>query len=160
MDRRIAPPGQPELKRALEKLTSPQPGHAYSVFETKQKALTFAAALGRHLGLRLGLNQRDTGAAIRFDIFQKALDEGFIHALAVDTTSDLKVLDEKRADDVATVFEEYALGGLQEINRCCFEGGADPLDVLLAMAADARDAEMDEEMPAGMDPAVFRNLLG
>lgn len=160
MDRRIAPPGHPDLKSALEKLTTPQPGRSFPIFDTKQKALMFAAALGRHKGLRLTLEQRDTASAIRFDIFQKALDDGYINALAVDESSDLKVLDEQREDEVAIVFEEYALGGLQEINRRCFESGADPLDVLLDLAAEARDAEMDDEVPAGFDPAVFRNLLG
>lgn len=160
MDRRIAPPGQPELRSALEKLTSPQPGRSFAIFETKQKALMFASALGRHLGLRLSLDHRDTASAIRFDIFQKALDDGFINALAVDANADLKVLDAQREDEVATVFEEYAYAGLLEIHRRCFESGADPLDVLLHLASEARNMELDDEVPTGVDPAVFRNLLG
>ena len=160
MDRRIASSADADLRRTLDWLTTPQPGRSYPIFETKQKALMFAAALGHYRSLRVELGQRDAGAAIRFDIFQKAFDDGFVNALAVDVASDLKILDEQQEDEVAKVFEEYSHGGLREIHRLCFENSVDPLDTLLQLAFRAEEAGESDEVPKGMDANIFRGLLG
>lgn len=160
MDRRIAPPGDPEIQSMLDRLTSPQPGRDYPIFETKQKALMFAAGFGYLLSRREVLTHRDAGSAIRFDIFQKAMDDGFIHALAVAEESDLKILDEAAADRVATIFEEYACAGLNEIHRRFFETDWDPLDGLLNLTLEARELDDEGSTPPGIDPGVLRKLLG
>jgi dnd system-associated protein 4 len=156
MDRRIAPPSSPELKAALEKLTSLD-SQSFSLFETKQKALMFAAALGRFRGSPPTGRQRDAGAAIRFDIFEKAMDDSFVYAMAIAKTEELKVLDPAREEEVLTVFEQYAYAGLMEMNRKCFESGQDPLDALLNLTEETLEAPV-EEIP-GLDADILRGLM-
>ena len=157
MDRRIAPPSNPELKAALEKLTSPLEPNGFTLFETKQKALMFAAALGRFRGTGDSGKQRDAGSAIRFDIFEKAMDDSFVYAMAIATTGELKVLDPTREEEVLTIFEQYANAGLVELNRKCFESGQDPLEALLALSEEAAEAPL-EEIP-GLDADILRDLM-
>jgi dnd system-associated protein 4 len=109
MERRIAT-SQSQVK-FLEDLVSPVPGEDYPLFETKQKALIFAAALGYHLQQRSSLVNRDASTAIRFDIFEKNLDDGFVACLGVATQKELGILGAQREDDLAGIFEEYASAG-------------------------------------------------
>jgi dnd system-associated protein 4 len=157
MDRRIAPPSNPELKGALERLTSQLDSHGVSLFETKQKALMFAAALGRFRGAQETDKQRDAGSAIRFDIFEKAMDDSFVYAMAIATTGELKVLDPTREEEVLTIFEQYAHAGLAEMNRKCFESAQDPIEALLALTQEAVEAPVGE-IP-GLDADVLRELM-
>ena len=90
MDRRIAAPKG--LDGVLEQLVNKLPGKGLALFETKQKALMFAAALGHKLGKRTAVTQRDASTAIRHDIFQKAMDDGYMSALAIAEASDLTIL--------------------------------------------------------------------
>ena len=156
MDRRIAPPSSPELKAALEKLTSPLDFEGFSLFETKQKALMFAAALGRFRDNSDAGKQRDAGSAIRFDIFEKAMDDSFVYAMAIAKTGELKVLDPTREEEVLTVFEQYAYAGLAEMNRKCFESGQDPLDALLNLTEETKAPV--ENIP-GLDADILRGLM-
>ena len=148
--RRIAPPR--EFEEALDRLTAPEPGRRYPLFETKQKALMFAAALGFHRGKRTPLDRK--GTAIRFDVFEKQLDDGFFDALAVAAENDLAVLSDERSDERIQIFEEYAHTGLREM----IDAPGDPLNNLLTLIDDAR-APRQEEL-AGMDPSVLRGLMG
>jgi dnd system-associated protein 4 len=161
MDRRIAAPKGANFDKLLDRLTSPIPGTSNEkLFETKQKALMFAAGLGYKKGIRLPLSSRDTSGAIRFDIFENAHDEVFIHALAiVDAGGDLHVLSEERAEEVVTAFEEYAHAGLLELERVCFGGNKDPLDALVDLIIASRQPPRGSESFPGMDPDVLRNLL-
>lgn len=158
MERRISAPADSAIRLTLDRLTTTQPGYDFPFFETKQKALMFAAAVGRHLGRRIPLGQRDAGTAIRFDIFEKAVDDAFLSALAVEEAKHLDALRETREDERGTIFEEFAHGGLVELNRRCFESGADPLDILLDLIAEARSATEPTDLP-GMDAAVLRTLI-
>ncbi len=78
----------------------------------------FAVALGHHLGERTPLTRK--GSAIRFDIFEKALDDGFVNTMAVAETGELEVLAPERAEGRAMIFEEYAHTGLRELDRRCY----------------------------------------
>lgn len=158
MDRRIAPPNNAELKTALERLTTPLEPLGFELFETKQKALMFAASLaGFRKGSAAG-RVRDGGSAIRFDIFQSEMDDAYVLALAIAKADDLKVLDVAREDEVVSCFEEYAYAGLLEINQKCFESGRDPMDVLLDLVQDA-SLPVNEEV-AGIDADILRGLIG
>lgn len=157
MDRRIAPPSSPDLKAALEKLTTPLQSLGCSLFETKQKALMFAAALGSFRGAQEPLKQRDAGSAIRFEIFQTAMDDAFLYALGIAKARDLKVLDPSREEELINTFEQYAHAGLSELNRRCFESGVDPLDALLDLTQQGTCTELDE-IP-GLDANVLRDLM-
>lgn len=152
-DRRIAPPhGYESL---LDKLTEPLPGHSVSVFETKQKAMMFAAALGFSRGERLPVERR--GTAIRYEVFAADSDDAFISALAVATTGDLRVLSSERTAERVTLFEEYAHAGLQHMHRVTFDQDGDPLDNLLRLTSDAR-AGADADIP-GIDRSVLGGLI-
>jgi dnd system-associated protein 4 len=159
MDRRIAPPGGAELRGILDKLTNPQPGYDFPFFETKQKAIMFAAALGRHLGTRKPIESRDSASAIRFDIFQKAVDDGFISALAIAEKNSLTALNESSEEQMVTVFEEYAHSGLAELRRRCFESGTDILEAILELVSSGRQATADPD-DTGVDAELLRDLVG
>jgi len=159
MDRRIAAPGTLALKTALDKLTSELPGHGFPLFETKQKALMFAAALGRYRGRREPVENRDSATAIRFDIFESAMDDGFVRALAVHAVSDLKVLGAEREAELVVIFEESVHAGLIEMNRVCFESSKDPFDALLQLTAECRSMAVDVNIE-GVGADVLKDLMG
>src|SRR5687768_10474732 len=127
---RVAPPKA--LEDDLEKLVVADPQGKHPLFETKQKALMFAAALARWRGVERRTVDRK-GTAIRFDIFQRALDDGYVDALAIAAhENDLKVLAPDRDEDRITVFEQYAQAGLEEmIDR--FNRPGDPLEAMLTL---------------------------
>jgi dnd system-associated protein 4 len=75
MERRIAPPGAPELEETLDMLVGEGTG-TRSLFKSKQKALMFAAAVGWRIKTKTTLEKR--GEPIRLSVFQSALDDGFI----------------------------------------------------------------------------------
>ncbi len=158
MDRRIAAPGDSELKSVLERLTTDLSGYGFPLFETKQKALMFAASLGRYRGRREPLKERDSASAIRFDIFESATDDGFVRALAIDSVSDLKVLGAEREAELVTVFEESAHAGLLELNRVCFLSNKDPFEALLQLTADTRHIDMDDAIE-GVGADVLQDLM-
>ncbi len=152
MDRRIAPPS--DYDELLDRLSEPHPGGQVAVFQTRQKAMMFAAALGYHMGERTPLARK--GSAIRFDIFEKALDDGFANALAVAETGELEVLAPERAEERAMIFEEYAHTGLRELERRCYEDEGDPLQVLVRMAESAQASDAGES--TGLTANVLKEL--
>lgn len=155
-ERRIAPPQKFEsmLDRLIESKDPSTAGLA--IFETKQKALMFAAALGYRRGRRVPLERR--GTAIRPDIFQRDLDDAFIGALALAETGDLNVLRSDRDEERATIFEEYAHAGLEEMDQACFKQDGSPVENLIRLTREVQVGE-DQELP-GIDASVLKGLLG
>ena len=145
-ERRIYPPK--ELEKLLTTLVS-----ELKLFETKQKALMFAAALGAHRGEREVLRLR--GEGIRIEIFQRAIDDTFIDALAVAVTKDLHVLAGNRTDERITIFEESALAGLKEIQKLV-DYPTDSLEELLGITQSARRPSRGD-LP-GLDPDALARL--
>jgi dnd system-associated protein 4 len=152
MERRIAPPGTRELEDTLNALVG-EGAASQAIFKSKQKALMFAAAVGFRSEARVPVEKR--GEPIRYSVFQGAYDDGFINALAVAETKDLKILGDDREDERITIFEEYAHGGLIELKRIIDRPG-NPLDQLLALVIDAKDAPAGPTGPA----ADLARLLG
>lgn len=152
---RVAPPKG--LEDDLEKLVVADPQGRHPLFETKQKAMMFAAALARWRDADRRTVDRK-GTAIRYDIFQRALDDGYVDALAIAAhDNDLKVLAPGSDDDRITVFEQYAQAGLEEmIER--FNRPGDPLEAMLALVEEAR-AEPTAGLE-GIDQGALRKLLG
>lgn len=144
VERRVYPPK--DYEELLDRLTNE------GLFDTKQKALTFAAGVGHYLKKRTSVEKK--GVAIRYDIFSNVLDDGYVNALAVAEAQDLKLLSQDRIDEKVTIFEEYAHTGLAEIQRRLAQPG-DPLATLLKLAYDAGhgDAEV-----GGIDPDILRDL--
>ena len=145
-ERRICPPK--EFENFLTTLVS-----ELRLFETKQKALMFAAALGAHRGDRGELAIR--GQGIRVEIFQRAVDDTFIDTLAVAVTKDLHVLDVDRTDERITIFEESALAGLKEIKKLV-DHPTDSLEELLGITQSARLPSRGD-LP-GLDPEALARL--
>lgn len=155
MKGRIAPPKA--LEDDLEKLVTVDPQGNHPLFETKQKALVFAAALARWRGTDRARVERK-GTAIRYDIFERALDDGYIDALAISASEgDLKILSPEKDDDRIAIFEEYAQAGLKEmIER--FNRPGDPLEALLALVEEARSQPLAGL--EGIDQNALSKLLG
>lgn len=145
MERRIAPPR--DFEDLLDRLTDA------GLFDTKQKALIFAAGLGYHRKKRTPIERR--GVAIRFDVFANELDDGYVNALAVAEGQDLKLLAPERSDEKIRIFEEYAHTGLAEMKRRLLQPGSE-LEVLLGFAYDAAHSA-DSEVE-GIDPDVLKDL--
>ncbi len=113
----------------------------------------FAAALGARRGDRESLEGR--GEGIRVDIFQRAMDDTFIDALAVAVTEDLGVLAKDRGEERITIFEESAKAGLAEMEKVIDRPG-DSVDELLRLTQNARIA-IREDLP-GLDPEALARL--
>jgi dnd system-associated protein 4 len=151
---RIAPPR--EFEEYLDRFTAAPAEGEPPLFETKQKALMFAAALGRRRGERTKVDRK--GGGIRYDVFQHERDDGYVDALAIAVTEELTVLAPDRADERVQIFEEYAHTGLKEMVDRCFRRSGDPLEELLAIADELR-AEPTEGLQ-GMDPSLLQKLMG
>ena len=156
MERRLA--SATAHAQLLDQLINPAPGEDFALFETKEKALMFAAALGVHVGRRTPLASRDASAAIRFDIFEKAMDDGFVHCLAICETGGLAILADSREEELAQIFEEYACTGLNEI-QARVVGQPEPLQALVHLMNDARFPLVEEGLE-GLDSDVLVGLLG
>lgn len=113
---RVRPPK--ELEYILDQLKD-----SFNVFETKQKGLMFAAAIG----YALHREQLDAtvlssyGEGIRMQYFSSPQDDGFIDAIAVATAGDLNVLDPEKQPDRIDLFEKCAFLGLQAMKKQCFD---------------------------------------
>lgn len=112
---RIRPPK--DLEEVLDKLKDDK------VFETKQKGMMFAAAVGFCLHRdKVDSTELDTvGEAIKMDYFERPDDVGFIDALAVTTKNDLGVVSDERQPERVELFERYALLGLKEMKLACYD---------------------------------------
>ncbi len=134
-------PAQGEAKKTIDRLVDDGP------FQTKQKAMMFAAALGVHVGRRDSFISADE--PIRWDIFDNAGDGPVLAALAVAETGGLDVLSEESDEDYQVVFEEYANGGLKELEERVLDQPADVLDQLIRLLVAAR--RKDQPGPQGLE---------
>lgn len=154
IERRIAAPR--DTDKLLERLTTPDGASGVTLFESKQKVLMFAAALGYSLNSRDTSHNRDASTAIRLEIFEKQNDDAFIDALAVRSANNLKVLAEEQSGEAANLFEEYAAGGLRELERV-LESARDPLGAILDQVLAQRGTSSADL--AGVDPAVLQRMM-
>ncbi len=144
MNDRITPPA--DLEQVLDKL------RADGIFETKQKAMMFAAAVGR--AMKRDVKDRGKqGEGIRMEYFERARDAAFIDALGVTASTDLAALDSSRDEERVETFEKYAAGGMRELQRACYEGGLKPLEGILALID---KLQAPREAPAGLGGDVER----
>lgn len=103
-------------------------------FETKQKALMFAAAVGYALERRkdrLGDPLEAYGEGIRLDYFENPGDARFIDLVAITVKADLQVLGESSQPWRIEQFEKFAHSGLIEIKQLCYTGSQNPMLGLL-----------------------------
>ena len=105
-------------------------------FETKQKALMFAAAVGYAIERkknRLGKSLDSYGEGIRIDYFERPRDDRFIDLMAVAVEDDLQVLADNSQPSRVEQFEKFAHAGLIEIKNLCYTGTQDPMIGLLGI---------------------------
>jgi len=144
---RVRPPR--DLEPILDRLKDD------GVFETKQKGMMFAAAAGfaLHGDEVAGIEIEHFGEGIRLDYFRTSQDEGFIDALAVANCETLNVLDPDRQEERVELFENYAMLGLRELKRHCYDDRPD--DPLLGLFAliDEMKQPGGEDLP-GLDAAA------
>ncbi len=112
---RIRPPK--DLEEVLDKLKDDK------VFDTKQKGMMFAAAVGYCLHRdKVEATEIDQlGEGIRLEYFQSQDDVGFIDALAVATRKELSVVANDRQEERVELFQRYAYLGLKEMKRVCYD---------------------------------------
>ena len=126
---RIRPPK--DLEKVLDRLKDDD-----RIFETKQKGMMFAAALGYSLFKeKVDSSEIESyGEGIKMMYFQKPQDEGFIDALSVAKSNDLKSLDPEMQEERVNLFERCALLGLQEMQKHCYDNRpADPILGILTL---------------------------
>ena len=88
-------------------------------------------------------------------MFQRAVDDPFIDALAVASVNDLQVLSSDRAEERAQIFEESASAGLREMKRLV-EQPTSNINEFIALTQNARLPEPDN-LP-GLDPEALARL--
>lgn len=139
--RRIRPPK--EYEKLIDKLVDG------GLFETKQAVMMFAAALGKRFTGRKPLGV--PGEGIRWHIFEKHGDEVFVNALALAEKEDINVLDPDvgEGQDVQTIFEEYASGGLQYLSQHVVDVTGDFLGNALAIVQQYQVGQ--QPSPAGLE---------
>lgn len=115
-------------------------------FKTIRDVLLFAAAIGRARDRHEPLTA--TAEPIRYEIFRRtAHAEAFIDSLAVLAyPEDPLILAEERLSDRIEVFEQYAHGGLNEIQREINVGHRTVIDVLLDLVRGAALRPAEEQV--------------
>ncbi len=118
-------------------------------FQTYADVLAFAAALGARYNERIPVEfaAKEPGA-IDIDIFISRGYDTLIKLLAVSATDDPKILSAYSTDAEARrveIFEEYAHGGLERLDRE-LRGAIDPTERLLLILSQER---FQEVKPAG-----------
>lgn len=114
-------------------------------FRLQVDILAFAAVLGANRNRKVPLNETIKDP-IRQEVFTRQGYDILFNLLAIYDTNDPKILtDTDEMDDKrATIFEEYANGGL-EILQEELKGSVDYLDDVLLMIADQRKKFEGEE---------------
>ena len=123
-------------------------GVPFGTARPKAEVMLFAAAIGYAFQRRQPL--AGPGNGVRWSIFEDIEGDAFIRSLALATAGDITAIDpDSEEDDVVTVFEEYAAGGLEYLSENVVKGGVDQLDDLLEVMQQVRLAS--RKVPAGLD---------
>lgn len=141
-----------KFEKLVDRLTEQGP------FETKQAAMTFAAAVGWYF-VRKRESRGKGSHEIRWNTFESSNDDAFIHALALAESDSIEILGRDRQedeDDPIKVFEEYATAGLQYIQDKCVDAPGDLLDNLLSLLAEVNTNA--DEPPPGLEGLTSEDL--
>jgi len=115
-----------------------------SPFKLIADVLVFAAAFGLARNKRTTLGET-LGEPIRQEIFDRQGYDTFINLLAVHAENDPTVLSDadEKVERRARIFEEYANGGLEQIQEE-LKGAVDSLESILLMISAQRKSEIKE----------------
>jgi dnd system-associated protein 4 len=146
--RRVRPPKLTD--KVAERLVDGGP------FESKQKLLMFAAALGKERGERTSFDSTSEG--IRWEIFQRNRDDSLIFALAIAETDGLNVFDDEEFDRGITIFEEYAHTGLKRLRDEIMEVPGKDLEKLVQCIQKAQRDNSSGQLLDGMQEQDLEEL--
>jgi dnd system-associated protein 4 len=103
----------------------PHPQLKRSIFKTIRELLCFAAVVGYHDGSKKKLGKKTTEIPGRvFENSDEALDIIYLLALADKKNAD--ILRDENENESVSIFEQYANGGLDVIDRWLKENPTDP----------------------------------
>jgi dnd system-associated protein 4 len=115
-------------------------------FQSKQKLMMFAAALGFQLGDRTPFTS--SGVDIRWDIFERNSDDTFVYALAIIEDGTLDILNSSsNQGDHLKIFEEYAHTGIKYIKENVVNSPEPPLDEIVRLTASFSESESSNDDP-------------
>ena len=121
------------------------------IFETKQKALMFCAAVGVHIDEREPLTAPDSG--IRWGTFSSRGDDYFLQALGLYENEGLEILagEDEDGETYVQIFEEYANAGLKYIEDRVVNTSTGLFEGLIDLMTEARKS--NEKPPSGLEGA-------
>lgn len=114
------------------------------IFETYAHLMTFAAALGFFRNRKERFEH--SAEPINWEVFVNAGHESFVNAIAAVTSGDLEILSYDRLADRLAVFEDYANGGLIELQKE-LHSDRKPLDRIRELIAEAQTELEDRKAP-------------
>jgi dnd system-associated protein 4 len=145
MSFRVANSKNHDVLALLSRLADSESGKEQAVFETKQKLLVFAAAIGMSDERKVPLENRDMNT-IRNDVFENAGDSYVVDLSGVFSVAgadgDLAALSDDNVASRVKAFEEYANSGLHSLRGMLND--SDSLSTLAGMIADKLSEEQDE----------------
>lgn len=125
------------------------------IFATRQKAIMFAASLGYAIHCDESIETLEGfGEGIPLSVFSRAVDDGFIDALAVTVDGTLQVLTDECGDRRLDIFEHFARLGLERIRKACYEGGKDPLQGILDLIDQYRSSTFQHDALPGLEVSL------
>lgn len=144
---RIRPPKQYDAM--LNDLTG------QGLFETRQKAMMFAASLGyRAFGDEDAVALDKYGEGVSIGVFSRATDDVFIDALAVTKCESLNILHPNEGDRRLEIFEYFVSRGLELIDRHCFKQKQSPLEGILWLIDTYGKSEADSNDLPGIEDSL------
>jgi dnd system-associated protein 4 len=114
------------------------------IFDSYAHLMTFAAALGYFRNRPEKFDE--SSEPIAWDVFLNAGQESLVNALAAATTGDLEILAYDRLGDRLKVFEEYANGGLLELQKE-LKADRNALDQIRELLTEAQTQETGGKAP-------------
>lgn len=118
--------------------------HEENVFDTYADLMTFAATLGFLRNRKQSFDQ--SGEQINWDVFSNAGYEAVVNAIAATSSGDLEILASEKLPERLGVFEEFANGGLIELQKE-MRGGTNALDVVRNLMMEAQILGDEKKTP-------------
>ena len=120
-------------------------GHCSRQFES---CFCFAALLGYSEKRRLPLDKDRGVEDVSYQQFERGDAEDLIYLIALADTKDPEVLKDGEEDRCASIFEEYANGGLQVIKEAMLRGGGEyPDRDVLELLSELGYLNVEDEEP-------------
>ena len=124
------------------------PGADRTLFPTIRELLCFAALLGYSEERRLPLDRERGVEDVSYQQFERGDAEDLIYLLALAETKDPEILKDGEEGRCASIFEEYANGGLQIMRETLLRtGGEYPEREIVELLYERGYLSTDEEEP-------------